>query len=138
MAETQLSDISKMMSKLDICMMTTAAPDGIISSRPMSNNGDVEYDGNSYFFSYEQSQVINELKKNGNVNLSFTGKNQLYISIAGRALLTTDKEVLKEHWLDELNQWFEDGIETPGIILIHVRADRIKFWHKEKQGEIKF
>ena len=51
--------------------------------------------------------------------------------------MITDKEVLKEHWLDELKQWFEDGIDAPGIILIHVRAGRIKFWQKEKQGEIK-
>lgn len=137
MAELQLSDVSKMMSKLDICMMASSAPDGTLTSRPMSNNGDVEYDGNSYFFTYEKSEVISELKKNGNINLSFTGKDELYISITGKAQLIIDKRVLKEHWLDELEQWFEDGIDTPGIILIHVKADRIKFWHKDKQGEVK-
>ena len=85
MAKLQLSDISKLMGKLDICMMTTAASEGAITSRPMSNNGDVEYDGNSYFFTYEQSELINELKHNDNINLSFTGKDQLYISITGKA-----------------------------------------------------
>jgi len=137
MTDQKLSDISKMMSKLDICMMSTIAFDGTIASRPMSNNGDVEYDGNSYFFSYDQSEVVNELKENDNINLTFTGKDQLYISITGKALLTTDKEILKEHWLEELAQWFKQGIETPGIILIHVKADQLKFWHKEKEGEVK-
>lgn len=137
MVETQLGDISKRMSKMDICMMSTAAPDGSISSRPMSNNGDVEYDGNSYFFAYRQSEVIDEINNNDNVNMSFTGKDQLYISITGKAVLITDKKVLKEHWLDELNQWFEDGIETPGIVLIHVKATRIKFWHNEEGGEVR-
>jgi len=137
MTKSQLSDVTKMMSKLDICMMTTIASDGAITSRPMSNNGDVEYDGNSYFFTYEQSEVVDELKKNDNINLSFTGKDQLYISITGKALLITDNRVLKEHWLNELNQWFEEGIETPGITLIHVKAARIKFWHKEEQGEVR-
>jgi len=136
MTKSQLSDVSKMMSKLDICMMTTTAPDGALTSRPMSNNGDVEYDGNSYFFTYEQAEVIEELKENENVNLSFTGKDQLYIAITGKAALVTDKEVLKEHWLDELKQWFKEGIETPGITLIHVKANRIKFWHNEEEGEV--
>ena len=137
MAELQLSDVSKMMSKLDICMMAISAMDGTLTSRPISNNGDVEYNGNSYFFTYEKSEVITELKKNGNLNLSFTGKDELYISITGKAQLIIDKRVLKEHWLDELEQWFEDGIDTAGIILIHVKADSIKFWHKDKQGEVK-
>ena len=137
MAEPQLSDISKMMRKLDICMMATTAPDGAITSRPMSNNGDVEYDGNSHFFTYEQAEVVEELKENDNINLSFTGKDQLYISITGKAVLITDKKTLKKHWLDELNQWFEEGVNTPGITLIHVKAARIKFWHKEEEGEVK-
>ena len=137
MDKPQLSDITRMMRKLDICMMGTASSDGAITSRPMSNNGDVEYDGNSYFFTYEQSEVVNELNKNDNINLSFTGKDQLYISITGKAALLIDKKVLKEHWLDELKQWFEDGIDTPGITLIHVKAARVKFWHKEEEGEVK-
>ena len=137
MAELQLNDISKMMRKLDICMMTTTAPDGAITSRPMSNNGDVEYDGNSYFFTYEQSELISELKENDKVNLGFIGKDELYISVTGRAQLITEKAVLKEHWLDELDQWFEDGIDTPGIILIHVKAERVRFWHKEEEGEVR-
>jgi len=137
MADLQLSYISKKMRKLDICMMTTIAPDGTIVSRPMSNNGDVEYDGNSYFFTYEESELIDELKGNDNTNLSFTGNDGLYISIAGKALLTTDKKILEEHWLDELDQWFQDGVNTPGIILVHVKADRIRFWHKEEEGEVK-
>ena len=137
MAELTLSDISKKMRKLDICMMTTVGPYGHLTSRPMSNNGDVEYDGNSYFFSYEDKEVIKEIKENSNINLSFQGDDMFYISIAGKAQLITDKEVLKKHWVDSLNAWFKDGIDTPGIIMIHVEAINIKYWHKMDEGEVK-
>ena len=48
--------------------------------------------------------------------------------------LIKNKEVFKEHWVKSLNRWFEDGVETPGIIMIHVKADHIKFWQKEEEG----
>ncbi len=51
----------------------------------MSNNGDVEYDGNSYFFSFEKSRAVKEIEENPEVNLSFNGKNELYISLTGKA-----------------------------------------------------
>ena len=138
MAELKLSDISKKMRKMDICMMSTTAPNGTITSRPMSNNGDVEYDGNSYFYSYDEAEVIKELKENDNLNLSFQGDDKFYIAISGKAQLITDKKILKEHWVPSLNTWFNDDVDTPGIIMIHVKAKSIKYWHKEEQGEVKF
>ena len=137
MAELSLSDVSSKMRNLDICMMATHASGGVITNRPMSNNGDVEYDGNSYFYSYEESEVIKDLKEDGTINLSFQGDDKLYISITGKGELIKDKNVLKEHWVDSLNDWFNDGVDTPGIIMIHVKAEKIKFWHKEESSEVK-
>ena len=137
MAEFKLSDIAAKMRKLDICMMTTLAENGQLTSRPMSNNGDVEYDGNSYFYSFEESEVVKELKTNPHTNLSFQGPDILYIAISGNAELVTDKDVLKQHWVASLNEWFKDGVDTPGIIMIQVKAGSVKFWHKEENGEVK-
>lgn len=46
-----------------------------------------------------------------------------------------DKNMLKEKWVEGLDQWFSEGIDTPGICLIKVRASRVRFWHKEEEGE---
>ena len=137
MAALSLSDVSSKMRNLDICMMATHAASGVITNRPMSNNGDVEYDGNSYFYSYEGSEVVKDLKEDSTINLSFQGNDKLYISITGKGELIKDKNVLKEHWVDSLNIWFNDGVDTPGIIMIHVKAGKIKFWHKEESSEVK-
>ena len=137
MAAIKLGDISKRMRKLDICMLTTRTGRGLLTSRPMSNNGDVEYDGNSYFFSYENSNVVKDIKGNPQVNLGFEGRKHLYISVSGKARMISSKARMEEHWLPELKRWFEQGIDTPGIVMIHVKGNRIKYWQQEDQGEIK-
>ena len=131
-----LSEISKKMSKLDICQMTTQTARGYLTSRPMSNNGDVEYDGNSWFFTYEKSRTVQDIEENKQVNLSFAGPKGLYISVAGQAKIIHSKPLMSEHWLPELKQWFKDGIDTPGIVMIHVKGRRIKYWQEADEGEI--
>jgi len=137
MASNKLNLLSKKMRKLDICMLTTANTRGSLTSRPMSNNGDVKYDGNSYFFTYRKSHIVREIKSNPQVHLGFEGNNHLFISVSGKANLVTSKIVMKKHWIDQLKQWFERGIDTPGIIMIHVKATRIRYWEKNKQEDIR-
>lgn len=50
MTSMTLPELSKRMQKIDFCMMCTLAPTGAISTRPMSNNGDVDYDGDTGCF----------------------------------------------------------------------------------------
>ena len=137
MAAKKLGDISTKMRKLDICMLTTRTARGLLTSRPMSNNGDVEYDGNSYFFSYEDSSVVKDIKESPQVNLGFEGPKYLYISVSGRARIIRSKTTMEEHWLPELKRWFDQGIDTPRIVMIHVKGNRIKYWQQEDQGEIR-
>ncbi len=132
-----LAAMSEKMRKLDICMLTTKTSRGLVTSRPMSNNGDVEYDGNSWFFTFDKSRTVKDISENPQVNLGFNGPKDLFISLTGKAKLVRSKATMAEHWLDELNRWFPQGIDTPGIIMIHVKANRIKFWQREEEGEVK-
>ena len=132
-----LTGIARHMRKLDICMMNTQSPRGGINSRPMSNNGDVTYKGDSYFFTYEGSQKIKDITATPQVSLNFEGEKGLYIIITGKAKLIRAKAQMEEHWIDSLRQWFKDGLNTPGIVLIHVKGQKIKYWQKNKEGEIK-
>lgn len=47
-----LADIAQDMAGIDIAILSTHTENGEIANRPMSNNGDVAYDGTSYYFSY--------------------------------------------------------------------------------------
>ena len=134
--EKTLSVIAKQMRAIDICMFATYAPDGAIALRPMSNNKDVDYDGTSYFFTLEEQHLVGHIEKNPAVSLGFQTDKKLYISITGRAKLIRDKESLKEHWVPDLEIWFKDGIDTPGIVLIAVEGQHLKYWDKMEEGEM--
>ena len=132
-----LQSLARIMKKLDICMMSTLGKAGNINSRPMSNNKDVTYKGDSYFFTYERSAKVKELENNPTVTLNFEGPKQLYIMISGKAKLIRDKQVFIEHWNESLDQWFKDGVDTKGIVLIHVKGNKIRYWQNQYDGEIK-
>ena len=137
MATYTLSTIARYMRELDICMMVTQSKRGNFNSRPMSNNGDVKYNGNSYFFTYEGSQKIKDLEANPQVCLNFEGKKDLFIAVSGKAKLIRDRESFAEHWVDSLEQWFPQGIETPGMVLVHVKGNYVQYWQRNKDGKIK-
>ena len=132
-----MKSLAKLMKGLDLCLMTTTAANGMIVSRPMSNNGDVDFDGTSYFFTWEQSGVAEELRANKNVNLGFQAADKTYISACGKAKLITNREVMTDHWNPDLEIWFEDGLDTEGILMIEVKCKRIKYWHKMEVVEVK-
>ncbi|PYB73379.1 pyridoxamine 5'-phosphate oxidase family protein [Rhizobium wuzhouense] len=137
-----LPELAHKMKKIDFCMMLTRSADETISARPMSNNGEVDYDGDSYFFSYTDTTKVRELTADPSVSLTFTappsllGKPGIFVAVKGRASLIADKAVFEAHWSKDLDRWFPDGIDTPGIILIKVHADSITYWDGEDNGTI--
>ncbi len=136
MATLSLATLAKQMKEMDICMFTTLGTRGGLSSRPMSNNRDVTWKGDSYFFTFEKSAKVKELEKNPAVILNFEGKNDLYLSVAGKAKLIRNKTAFAEHWVKDLDRWFKDGIDSKGLVLIHVKGTKIHYWQREKEGKI--
>lgn len=129
-----LAAVAKKMAKLDMCMMQTRDGRGTLHSRPMSNNGEVEYDGNTWFFSYEDSGKVRQIRKNSKTTLVYQTDKMVFVEVCGRSKIVTDKAKMKEMWFEELSQWFPQGLETPGICLIQVIAERVHIWDKEGEG----
>jgi len=136
MSNKSLADIAERIKEIDFAMLTTVASDGGIASRPMSNNQDVEYDGDSYYFTSDEADMVSEIAANSNVGLTFHGEGAFFIAVAGHAELIRDKVAFEEHWTSDLDEWFEDGVDTPGLVLIKVHADRLHYWDGEDSGEI--
>jgi len=135
--KTSLKAVAKLMRDIDYCMFTTQTARGALASRPMSNNREVTYKGSSYFFTWDGSRTVQDIREHSAlVTLGFRGKGRIFLSVAGRAKLIKDKATMAEHWVDELSRWFEDGLETEGIMLIHVAAKRIKLWKDEGDAEL--
>ena len=58
------------------------------------------------------------------------------VRAAGQAELISDKAVFAEHWNKDLDRWFEQGVDTPGLVLIKAHADQLHYWDGEDQGEV--
>lgn len=142
MADLTLADLSAKMRKIDFTMLFTKAENGALGGRPMSNNGDVEYDGDSWFFAYEQANSVSDIERDPQVGLSLQGasgllgKPPLFVSVEGKARLVREKAEFEKHWVPGLERWFAQGVDTPGLVLINVRARRIHWWSGEDEGEI--
>lgn len=141
MASMTMEELSKKLSKIDFCMFNTSGPESI-ASRPMSNNGDVEYDGDSWFFSYVDTKKVADINRDTAVTLTFTalpnmlGKPGIFITVDGQAELIRDKAQFQEHWTKDLDRWFPQGTDTPGIVLIKVSAQAIEYWDGEENGRL--
>ena len=132
-----IKKVARLMRKLDLCMMTTRGSRGGMRARPMSNNGEVEFDGDVWFFSEARARKVRDIEASPTVHLSYVDlKRWLFISMTGRATIVTDVEKKKELWLDELDRWFEDGPESEAIVLIKVTPTLVAYWSKTDEGEI--
>ena len=140
-----LADISEAMRDIDFCMLVSRTEDGSIGGRPMSNNREVEYEGTSRFFTYADTRMARDIARDGAVGLTYQGKAGLlgvvgkpgmFIHVEGAARLVRDKGRFAEHWDKSLDRWFEQGIDTPGLVLIEVDARRIHYWDGEDEGEV--
>ncbi|OJF93897.1 pyridoxamine 5'-phosphate oxidase family protein [Pararhizobium antarcticum] len=137
MADMTLTDIAEKMRDIDIAMLCTHTDGGAIAARPMSNNRDVDYDGDSYYFTWDKTRMVEDIRKEAKVSLTFQGKKAFAVAVEGVAELSSDKKDFKAHWTSDLDQWFEDGIDTPGVMMIKVRASRVHYWDGEDEGEVK-
>jgi len=136
MANKKTSFISTKMKTIDICMMSTAGARGSINSRPMSNNRDVTYKGESFFFSHKDTRKVKDIERSSSVTLSYEGEKGLYIIVTGKARIIRSKAAFEEHWVPDLEQWFSKGVDTPGLVLIAVKAQKIHYWNNYKEGDI--
>lgn len=141
-----LADISEAMRDIDFCMLVSRAEDGSLGGRPMSNNREVAYEGTNRFFTYEHHRSVADIARDPSVGLSYQGKAGLlgvvgkpgmFIHVEGEARLVRDKARFAEHWDEDLEIWFEQGIDTPGLVLIEVDAKRIHYWDGMEEGEVK-
>ena len=137
MSQLSLEDIAQKMRKIDITMMSTHTSGEEIAARPMSNNRDVDYDGQSYYFAMDDTRTVKDISKNTNVGLSFRGEDMFFLHSEGDAELVHDKAAFEDHWNPDLDKWFEKGTDTPGLVMIKVDATRIHYWNGMEEGELK-
>jgi general stress protein 26 len=120
--------LNELMSNAKVAMLTTTTAEGKQVSRPMGLQ-EAEFDGDLWFFAYEDSAKVTQIKATPEVNVSFSDtKHSSWTSIAGRAEIVHDHAKAEELYTATLKAWFPEGLETPGLTLIKVHADTAEYW----------
>jgi general stress protein 26 len=143
MAEKSLAALAEKMKDIDFAILATRTEGGAIASRPMSNNREVAFDGDACFFTCEDTRMVADIAADPRVGLAYQGKSGMlgmrpfFLSVEGRAELIRDKARFADHWTRGLDRWFEQGMDTPGLVLLKVAAERVHYWDGEEEGEIR-
>ena len=137
-SSSKIKKVAKLMRDLDFCMLTTRTKRGGLHARPMSNNGQVEFDGDVWFFSEMDSRKVGEIEAQPSVQLSYVDLDGWrFVSMIGRARIVRDAEKKQARWVEDLEQWFDDGPESDAIVLIKVTPSVVSYWTKKDAGELK-
>lgn len=140
-----LQDIAEAMRDIDFCTLATITDNGAIAARPMSNNREVEFDGDAWFFSSEDTRMVSDIEGISQVGVTYLGSPGLkaifgapgaFFHVEGEGEIVRDKAQFAAHWHKELERWYPQGIDTPGIVLIKVHARRIHYWDGTEDGEV--
>lgn len=126
--------LAELLKDASIAMLTTVSPEDKLVSRPMAIQ-ETEFDGDLWFIFSEDSPKAQQIKDEGEVNVSFESKHT-WVSLAGRGRIVHDRAKLEENWSTAVDAWFPDGIDTPGVALLKVEAESAQYW-EAKSGPVK-
>jgi len=120
--------LAELIRDIRIAMMTTAAEDGTLHSRPMATL-EREFDGSLWFFTDAHSGKVYEVRADQHVNLAYSspGGNS-FVSVAGRATVSRDKNKIKELWTPAMKAWFPDGEDDANIALLQIDVESAQYW----------
>jgi general stress protein 26 len=132
MTQTPTDNLNKlrdMIKDIDFCMLTTIDEAGDLHSRPMSSNGQIDPDGDLWFFTGISSHKVSEVSQSPKVNVSFADpQNQKYVSTTGTAELVRDRQKIDELWKPEFKIWFPKGKDDPEIALLRINLEKAEYW----------
>lgn len=137
MSDRSLAQIAEKLKSIDVAMLVTkTGEEGAIAARPMSNNKDVsESDGTTFHFATDDGRIDDDLKRSDECGATYTS-GEFYCSVQGTGKLHRDRATLEKHWVKDLEKWFENGLDTDGLILIEVSPRRIAWWEGREHGEL--
>ena len=131
--EKKLDDLYKLIDGIEIAMFTTRRADGHIVSRPMQVQ-EREPGVDLWFMTNVETHKLDDLMSDPHVNLSFINGSKEWVSVAGLATVSTDRELVRELYKPDWKAWLgdeggdRDGSENdPRIALILVEAESVTY-----------
>lgn len=129
--QNDLHKLASMIKDIKFTMLTTVSEDGSLHSRPMAtqNLDENQFDGTLWFFSRKNSLKNHAIENEQHVNLAYANADkQQYISVSGRAHISSDRKKMEECWNPIFKAWFPEGLEDPELTLIGIYVESAEIW----------
>jgi general stress protein 26 len=129
--------MKELAEKNNTCFFCTCVSTGnTLQVRPMSIQK-MDEAGNFWFLSANDSHKNQEIMRDSTVQLLFQGNaHSDFLSVSGKATISTDKELIRELWEPLLKTWFTEGIDDPRITAIKVEAKEGYYWDNKHGNAI--
>lgn len=116
--------VRKLIKGIEIAMLTTVTQEGLVS-RPMKTQ-EVEFDGDLWFLTKEETDKYTQLKQHPNVNVSYVGDS--YVSVRGTAEVVNDRAKIDQFWNPAYAKFLHTTSDDPNLMLIKVKAEAAEYW----------
>lgn len=139
MPVSPVKKLDQLIRGMKVAMMTTRRKDGHLVSRPMALQKKAK--GADFWFVTDRSDPkVKELRRDPHLNLAFyKDRTREYVSVAGKAKLTNDREIIGQLWAPDWKAWFGDeggakdgSADDPRLLLIGVVAQSAHFLSVDK------
>ena len=131
--DKKLDDLYELIDGIEIAMFTTRRADGQLVSRPMQTQ-ERESGVDLWFMTNIETHKLDDLMADPHVNLAYINGSKEWVSVAGLATVSTDRELVRELYKPDWKAWLgdeggdRDGSENdPRIALILVEAESVTY-----------
>lgn len=134
--ENPREHLIELMKDFDTAMLVTRSMAGGMHGRPM-DIAEITETGELWFAAGLDSGKIAEIRMNPEVMVAIQGKMK-WISVTGRAHISTDRQRIAKLWQPDWKIWFPDGPEDPNLCLVAVDPVEGEWWDSSGTRGIKF
>lgn len=126
--------IKQLAESIDFTMFVTDLKSQPFHTVPMSTK-EVDDDGNIWFLSNNNSKHNKNIEREKRAHLIYADKGSFeFLSIYGRATISTDRGRIKELYGSGDDAWF-DGVDDPNITALKIEPDDAHYWDT-KNGKV--
>lgn len=126
--EEAIEKLKELIGHNPVCLFTSRLTQEPFQTRPMST-AQVDDEGNLWFLSASDSYKNEEIDYDPNVQLFYVNTSDSeYLTVFGKASISTDKNKIEEVWKPLAKAWFTEGKDDPRITLIKVIPEEAYYW----------
>ncbi len=131
-----IAKIGELVKDIRIAMLTTVGANGSLHSRPMATQN-TPFNGEVVFLTSDNSGKADEIKQDAEVNLCFSDAKSSFVTMSGRASLSSDRALIDALWNPSYKAWFPEGQSDPNIRVLRIHVDQAEYWDSSSSALVR-